>query len=88
MPFYVRRALDNYPTATPIKALTLGLDAIVRHLAEGSPAKLFCLKKVCGLTLELAAGRIGSELVMGLVHLQVYITLILDVQVSSSMYHR
>ena len=68
-----------------MKALTLGLDALLRHLPDGSPAKLFCLKKVCGHTLELATRKLRSELVMGLVHLQVYIILILDVQVSRSM---
>lgn len=59
----------------------MGMDAIVRHLPDGSPAKLFSLKKVCAYTAELAAKAEQPEVVMGLVHLQVYIILILDVQV-------
>lgn len=81
MPFYMRRALENYPRATPLKSLTAGLDAIIRHLPESSPMKLLCIKRVCQRTAELLPGIQLHEQVLGLLHLQAYVLLVLDIQV-------
>ena len=82
MPFYMQRSMENYPGGTALKSLTTGLDAIVRTLPPGSPAKLYCVKHVCERTLQLVAKGSAHEEGLGLVHLLAYVLLILDIDVS------
>lgn len=43
IPFYMKRALEAYPSCTHISGLTAGVDAAMRELPSGSPVVLLTL---------------------------------------------
>ena len=81
-PFYVTRALANYPQHTPLLAFTTGMDALARSIPSGNSMPLFCLKCISERAVELMAAEPRVKDAMGLVHLLAYLLLVVDIQVS------
>lgn len=87
VPFYVKRALANYPDSTPLPSLMMGMDALARSLPSGSPGILFCFERIQERAAELESGQIsqslpGSDAKQGLLHLLIHLVLVMDIQVS------
>lgn len=53
MPFYMERALEGYPSCTPIIGLSAGVDAAMRELPSGSPVVLYMFSSLAKHTYSL-----------------------------------
>ena len=53
VPFYIKRALDAYPSCTPITGLSAGVDAAMRELPSGSSVVLLTLQSLATKASEL-----------------------------------
>ena len=53
VPFYIKRALEAYPSCTPITGLSAGVDAAMRELPSGSSVVLLTLQSLTKKASEL-----------------------------------
>ncbi|KAK9810676.1 hypothetical protein WJX73_009535 [Symbiochloris irregularis] len=53
VPMYVARSLEAFPQATPLSALSVGMDALARALPPGSPLMLLCTQRISERLLHL-----------------------------------
>ncbi|KAL3138059.1 hypothetical protein ABBQ38_005291 [Trebouxia sp. C0009 RCD-2024] len=53
VPFYMERALEGYPSCTPIIGLSAGVDAAMRELPSGSPVVLYMFRSLAKHTHSL-----------------------------------
>ena len=80
VPFYMERALEGYPSCTPITGLSAGVDAAMRELPSGSPVVLYMFRRLAKHTYSLLQQGTNKQHGLDLLQLLTQMLLVVEFQ--------